>query len=192
MRAQFLWICRRLMLLLPIAGLCAAEPADKGIRDRLHRDRILFIGEPIDDTVADAICRGIDALNAASSAPITIYINSPGGLIGGSLKIIETMSKSKAPIITVCIGKASGTAALILASGNQQFALPDASITLVPTAKGQEIIQGAALDPMKAILRSTTRLSEQEIETSFVSGLDYSLAMWIEKGLIEEVIARPP
>ena len=97
------------------------------IYSRLLKERIIFLGTPIDDTVANLMMAQL--LHLESEDPdkdISIYINSPGGEITGLFAIYDTMQYIKPDISTICIGQAASAAAVLLAAGapGKRFALP--------------------------------------------------------------------
>jgi len=103
------------------------------IYSRLLKDRIIFLGTPIDDTVANLVCAQL--LHLESENPdkdINIYINSPGGDITALLAIYDTMQYVKPDITTICFGQAASAAAVLLAAGTKgkRLALPHARILL--------------------------------------------------------------
>ena len=103
------------------------------IYSRLLKERIIFIGTPIDDTVANLVMAQLLFLAAEDSVKeISIYINSPGGIVSSGLAIYDTMQYIKAPVATICIGMAASMAALLLAAGakDKRFALPHARIMI--------------------------------------------------------------
>jgi len=103
------------------------------IYSRLLKERIIFIGTPIDDTVANLVMAQLLFLAAEDSVKeISIYINSPGGIVSSGLAIYDTIQYIKAPVATICIGMAASMAALLLAAGSKtkRFALPHARIMI--------------------------------------------------------------
>jgi len=103
------------------------------IYSRLLKERIIFLGTPVDDTVANLMMAQL--LHLESEDPdkdISIYINSPGGEITGLFAIYDTMQYIKPDISTICIGQAASAAAVLLASGapGKRFALPHARILI--------------------------------------------------------------
>jgi ATP-dependent Clp protease protease subunit len=103
------------------------------IYSRLLKERIIFIGTPIDDTVANLVMAQLLFLAAEDSVKeISIYINSPGGIVSSGMAIYDTMQYIKSPVATICIGMAASMAALILAAGTKtkRFALPHARIMI--------------------------------------------------------------
>ena len=103
------------------------------IYSRLLKDRIIFIGTPIDDTVANLVIAQLLFLQGEdSSKEIGLYINSPGGIVSSGLAIYDTMQFIKTPVSTYCIGMAASMAALLLAAGEKgkRYALPHARIMI--------------------------------------------------------------
>jgi ATP-dependent Clp protease protease subunit len=130
---------------------------------RLLKENIIFLGTPIDDTVANLICAQL--LHLESENPdkdISIYINSPGGDITALFAIYDTMQFVKPDISTICFGQAASAAAVLLAAGTpgKRLALPHARILIHQPYAGA---QGQATDielAAKEILRMRTLLEE--------------------------------
>ena len=114
------------------------EQTNKGERaydlySRLLKENIIFIGTPIDDTIANLICAQL--LHLESENPdrdISLYINSPGGDINGLFAIYDTMQYIRPDITTICFGQAASAAAVLLAAGTpgKRLALPHSRILL--------------------------------------------------------------
>ena len=103
------------------------------IYSRLLKERIIFVGTPIDDTVANLIIAQLLFLEADDpSKDISLYINSPGGVVSSGLAIYDTMQFVKPPVSTICIGMAASMAALLLAAGEKgkRFTLPHARVMI--------------------------------------------------------------
>jgi ATP-dependent Clp protease protease subunit len=101
------------------------------IFSRLLKDRIVFLGTAIDDNVANLIVAQLLYLQKESSTePISLYINSPGGVVTSGLAIYDTMNFISAPVHTICMGQASSMGAFLLAAGEKGFrkALPNARV----------------------------------------------------------------
>lgn len=116
------------------------------IYSRLLKDRIIFVGGPVDDDVANIIIAQLLFLQSEDSAKDTfMYINSPGGVVTAGLAIYDTMQYLSTPISTICIGQAASMGALLLAAGSKgkRFALPNARIMIHQPLGGA---QGAATD----------------------------------------------
>jgi ATP-dependent Clp protease protease subunit len=103
------------------------------IYSRLLKDRIIFLGDPIEDAISNLIIAQLLFLESQDpERDINFYINSPGGIITAGLAIYDTMMYIKSPICTYCIGQASSMAAVLLAAGTKgkRYALPNARILI--------------------------------------------------------------
>lgn len=103
------------------------------IYSRLLKDRIIFLGGPIDDAVANSIIAQLLFLDSQNSKEdIKIYINSPGGQVTSALAIYDTMQYVKAGVSTICIGLAASAAALLLAAGEKgkRIILPNGEVLI--------------------------------------------------------------
>ena len=126
------------------------------IYSRLLKDRVIFIGTPIDDNVANLVIAQLLFLQSEDAdKEISIYINSPGGSVTAGLAIYDTMQFVKPSVATYCVGQAASMGALLLAAGapGKRFALPAARIMILQPWGG---VQGAASDisiQAKEILR---------------------------------------
>lgn len=120
------------------------------IYSRLLEDRVIFLGEGIDSTVANTVIAQLLFLEKQDpKAPITMYINSPGGHVTAGLAIYDTMQYVKCPVITVAMGLAASMGSIILAGGEtgKRYALPHAEIMIHQPLGGAE---GQATDIMLA------------------------------------------
>jgi ATP-dependent Clp protease protease subunit len=116
------------------------------IYSRLLKDGIIFLGSAIDDLVANVIIAQLLFLEAEDpEKDISIYINSPGGMISAGMAIYDTMKFIKNDIITICIGQASSMGAILLAAGSKskRFSLPNSRIMIHQPLGG---FQGQATD----------------------------------------------
>jgi ATP-dependent Clp protease protease subunit len=133
------------------------------IYSRLLRDRIIFLGGPIDDNVANLIMAQLLFLESENpNQDIQMYINSPGGSVSAGLAIYDTMKHIKPNVSTICIGMAASMGAFLLAGGEKgkRFALPNARIMLHQLMGGAE---GQATDieiQAKEILRLKKLMNE--------------------------------
>lgn len=103
------------------------------IYSRLLKERIVFIGAPIDDNVANLVIAQLLFLEAEDpDRDVTLYINSPGGIVTAGLAIYDTMQYIKPDVCTLCLGQAASMAAVLLAGGapGKRFALPHSRIML--------------------------------------------------------------
>jgi ATP-dependent Clp protease protease subunit len=122
------------MTLVPIV----VEQTSRGERSydiysRLLKDRIVFIGNPIDDDIANLVIAQLLFLEAEDpDKDVNLYINSPGGLVTAGMAIYDTMQFIKPKVATVCIGQAASMAAVLLAGGavGKRTALPNARILI--------------------------------------------------------------
>jgi ATP-dependent Clp protease protease subunit len=184
------------------------ESSSKGERaydlySRLLRERIIFIGTPIDDTVANLVCAQMLFLESEDQEKdINIYINSPGGDITALFAIYDTMKSVRPDKSTFCFGQAASAAAVLLASGTKgkRFALPHARILLHQPYGGAA---GQATDielQAKEILRMRDMLNEmladdtgqtiEKIEHDTDRDFIMSAAEARDYGLIDEVITN--
>ncbi len=109
------------------------------IFSRLLRERIIFITGPIDDNVATLVCAQLLFLEAENpNKEISLYINSPGGIVTAGLAIYDTMQFIKPEITTICIGQAASMGSLLLGAGEKgsRFCLPNARIMLHQPSAG--------------------------------------------------------
>jgi ATP-dependent Clp protease, protease subunit len=133
------------------------------IYSRLLKDRIVFIGTPIDDNVANVVIAQMLYLQSEEPAKdINLYVNSPGGSVTSGMAIYDTMQFVKCDVTTYCVGQAASMAAVLLAAGtkSKRFALPNARIMIHQPWGG---VQGQASDisiQAKEILRLRDRLNE--------------------------------
>lgn len=116
------------------------------IYSRLLKDGIIFLGSAIDDSVANVIIAQLLFLEAEDSEKdISIYINSPGGIVSSGMAIYDTMKFIKNDVVTICMGQASSMAAIILAGGSKgkRYALPNSRVLIHQPLGG---FQGQATD----------------------------------------------
>ena len=168
---------------------------------RLLKENIIFLGTPIDDTVANLICAQL--LHLESENPdkdINLYINSPGGDITALFAIYDTMQFIKPDISTICFGQAASAAAVLLAAGTpgKRLALPHARILLhqpYAASQGQatdielaakEILRMRAL--LEEILAGHTGQPEEKIHQDTDRDFVMSAAEAKDYGIIDEVI----
>lgn len=171
------------------------------IYSRLLKERIMFVGDAIDDHVANIIIAQLLFLEADDpTKPAYMYINSPGGAVTAGLAIYDTMQYIKTPVSTICIGQAASFGALLLAAGEKgkRFALPNARIMIHQPLGGA---QGQATDieiQTKEILRIKKVLGdilakhtgqplakvEKDSDRDYYMGADEAL----KYGIIDEVI----
>ena len=173
------------------------------IYSRLLKDRIIFLGTPIDSQVANTIVAQMLFLEAQNpNQEIKLYINSPGGDVYAGLAIYDTMQYVKSPVATIVVGMAASMGAFLLAAGEagQRYALPHARVMIHQPWGGA---QGQATDiaiQAEQILKSKKLLNEllarhtgqpvEKVET------DSDRDFWMtadearDYGLVDQVIAR--
>ena len=173
------------------------------IYSRLLKDRIVFIGTPIDDNIANIVIAQMLFLEAENpEKDIALYVNSPGGSITAGLAIYDTMQYIKPDVATLCVGQAASMGAVLLAAGTdgKRFALPNSRILIHQPWGGA---QGQASDiaiQAKEILRIKDRLNQilaehtgQELD-KIVSDADRDFIMDAEEakkyGLVDQVISQ--
>ncbi len=133
------------------------------IYSRLLKDRIVFLGTPVDDDVANVIIAQFLFLESEDpDKDISLYINSPGGSVTAGLAIYDTMQYVKPQVSTICLGQAASMGAVLLAGGapGKRFAVPNARIMIHQVSGG---FQGQASDieiQAKEALRLKARLNE--------------------------------
>jgi ATP-dependent Clp protease protease subunit len=133
------------------------------IYSRLLKDRIVFIGTPIDDVIANLIIAQILFLNMEDpSKDINVYVNSPGGSVTAGLAIYDTMRFVKCDVATYCLGQAASMGSLLLAAGTKgkRYALPNARVMIHQPWGGT---QGTASDihiQAKEILKLKDQLNK--------------------------------
>jgi len=135
------------------------------IYSRLLKDRIIFLGTPIDDTIASLIVAQLLFLEQEDSKKdIMLYVNSPGGSVSSAMAIIDTMNFIKCDVSTICIGLAASAGAVILSAGakGKRFSLPNSEIMIhQPLINGG--VGGQATDieiTAKNIVKMKKRLNE--------------------------------
>ncbi|MGE5197282.1 MAG: ATP-dependent Clp endopeptidase proteolytic subunit ClpP [Deltaproteobacteria bacterium] len=173
------------------------------IYSRLLKDRIVFIGTPIDDNVANLIIAQMLFLQMEDvNKDINVYINSPGGSVTAGLAIYDTMQFVKCNVATYCVGQASSMGAVLLSAGTKgkRFALPNSRIMIHQPWGG---IEGAAADisihareilklrdKINQLLSKHTGASLEKIEKDTDRDFFMSSQEAKDYGLIDEVIVQ--
>jgi ATP-dependent Clp protease protease subunit len=171
------------------------------IYSRLLKERIIFLGTGIDDNVANLVIAQLLFLQSEDpEKDISIYINSPGGVVTAGLAIYDTMQFLKCDITTYCVGQAASMGAVLLAAGTKgkRFALPNARIMIhqpLGGAQGQATdinIQAQEIMRIKQILNgilaSHSGRSIEDLEKDTDRDNFMSAAQAVEYGLVDEVI----
>jgi ATP-dependent Clp protease, protease subunit len=175
------------------------------IYSRLLRERIIFLGTPVDDSVADSIVAQLLFLDAEDpEKDIQLYINSPGGSIYAGMAIYDTMQQVRCEVATICYGLAASMGAFLLAAGakGKRMSLPSSRIMIHQPLGGA---QGQAVDieiQAKEILYHKRTLNEllahhtgqplERLEMDTERDFFMSAAEATDYGLIDQVIARSP
>lgn len=175
------------------------------IYSRLLKDRIIFLGTPINDTVANIVVAQLLFLQAEDpDKDIHLYINSPGGSITAGMAIYDTMQFIKPDVSTICIGMAASMGAFLLAAGakGKRYALPNSEVMIhqpLGGAQGQasdiEIAAKRILkmrDHLNRILSERTGQPLERIEKDTDRDNFLTAAQAVEYGLIDKVITSEP
>ena len=173
------------------------------IFSRLLKERIIFIGTPIDDDVANLVVAQLLFLEKEDpDKDIEFYINSPGGLVTAGLAIYDTMQIVKPDIATICVGQAASMAAVLLAGGakGKRYALPNARMMIHQGSAGfhgtpsdidiqaKEILRYKAL--LNEILAKHTGKAVEQVQQDTDRDLYMSAAEAMEYGVVDEVLEK--
>lgn len=174
------------------------------IYSRLLKDRIIFLGGPIDDNVANAVVAQLLFLESDDpDKDIYLYINSPGGVVTAGMAIFDTMQYIKPDVSTICIGQAASMGAVLLTAGakGKRFALPNARIMIhqpLGGAQGQSTdiqIQAREIqrirDNINDIFVNTTGKDREQIIADTERDNFMTAPEAKKYGIVDEVIARP-
>ncbi|NTW29934.1 MAG: ATP-dependent Clp endopeptidase proteolytic subunit ClpP [Candidatus Moranbacteria bacterium] len=132
------------------------------IYSRLLQDRIIFLGSPIDDAVANTVIAELLFLDSQNrKEDIRLYINSPGGSVTAALAIYDTMQHIKPDVSTICVGMAASAAALLLSAGakGKRMALPNSEVMIHQVLGGAEGQATEVEIHAKHILKTRDRLN---------------------------------
>lgn len=169
----------------------------------LLKERIIFMGTPINDQIANLIVAQLLFLNHEDpKREIQMYINSPGGVINAGLAIYDTMQLIEAPVSTIAVGLAASFGTILLTAGTgRRYALPNATIHLhqpLGGAEGQasdiEIAAREILrkrDQLNNILRKHTKMTDEQIKHYTDRDFYMTPEVAAELGVIDEVMAMP-
>jgi ATP-dependent Clp protease protease subunit len=174
------------------------------IYSRLLRDNIIFLGTPVDDTIANLIIAQMLFLAAEDpEKDISLYINSPGGSITAGMAIYDTMQFVKNDITTICIGQAASMAALLLCAGEpgKRYALPNSRILIHQPSMGglsgqatdidihaREILRMREITNQLLAKHTGQRLDkvEKDVERDFIMNAQQSK----EYGIVDDIIYK--
>jgi ATP-dependent Clp protease protease subunit len=132
------------------------------IYSRLLKERIIFLGEPIDDAVANTVIAQLLFLDAENNKQdIKLYINSPGGSVTSALAMYDTMQHVKSDVATICVGQAASAAAVLLACGaaGKRMSLPNARVMIHQVMGGVEGQQKDVEIQAKEMLRIKNQIN---------------------------------
>lgn len=121
------------MLIPTVIEKTSAGERAYDIYSRLLKERIIFLGEPVDDHIANTVIAQLLFLDSQNDKQdIRLYVNSPGGSVSAGLAIYDTMQYVKADVSTICVGMAASMGAVLLAAGakGKRFALPNAEVMI--------------------------------------------------------------
>ncbi|WP_322785120.1 ATP-dependent Clp protease proteolytic subunit [Streptomyces profundus] len=159
-------------LLMPSA---AAEPTSGGLGDQVYNrlldERIIFLGQPVDDDIANRITAQLLLLAADPDKDIYLYINSPGGSISAGMAIYDTMQYVKNDVVTIAMGLAASMGQFLLTAGaaGKRYALPNAEVLIHQPSAG---LAGSASDikiHAEQLLRTKRKMAKLSAEHSGVS-----------------------
>jgi ATP-dependent Clp protease, protease subunit len=171
------------------------------IYSMLLSERIVFLGMPIDDEVANVIVAQLLYLNSNDPVkPIQLFIHSPGGLVYSGLAIYDTMQMIDAPVHTVAVGMTASMGTVLLAAGNKRYALPHATIHMHPAGGGAE----GYTEDVRIAFREQERLQTQlfyllgkhtghdwkDVEKLFLRDRYMDAPEAKEYGLIDEILGK--
>ena len=174
------------------------------IYSRLLRERIVFLGDAIEDHLANLIIAQLLFLDSEDpEKDISLYINSPGGVVNSGLAIYDTMQYLRSPVSTICIGMAASMAAVLLAAGTKgkRFTLPNSRIVIHQPLMSGLAGQASDIDiAAREILRMRERLNEilvfhtgqpmkriqEDTERDYIMSADQGK----EYGIIDDVIRK--
>jgi len=194
--------CRKILSYVPVV----IETSSKGERafdifSRLLRERIIFVGDEIDDEMANSIVAQLLVLDSENpEKDIMMYINSPGGVITAGMAIFDTMQLIKADVSTICIGEAASMGAFLLSAGTKgkRMALPSARIMIhqpLGGAKGQATdieLEAKEIMRMKAMLNGllANHCSQSIEKVKEDTERDYYMSSQeaVDYGLIDKVV----
>jgi ATP-dependent Clp protease, protease subunit len=188
------------------------EPADSKLEranqilDKLLADRIIFLGTPIDDVVAERIIAEMLYLDDRNSTEdINFYLNSPGGAVTASFAIYDTIKSLKSEVTTICVGKAIGTACILLAGGvkGKRFVMPSGRVSIHHLEMNldderftvsERLTRIAELERMKKLLVKTltreTKLTPRQIYSMMQSDRILSATEAIEAGFADAIVTK--
>jgi ATP-dependent Clp protease protease subunit len=183
----------------PSAGMTLND----SVYDRLLRERIIFLGQPVDDTIANQICAQLLLLSAEDpSRDINLYINSPGGSVTAGMAIFDTMTFVDCDIATYAMGLAASMGQFLLSAGTpgKRYALPHARILMHQPSAG---IGGTASDiaiqaeqfkltktEMAELIAEHTGQSVEQVRADSERDRWFTAQQALEYGFVDHVVSR--
>ena len=169
---------------------------------RLYEQRTVYLRGAIQDTVADTLCAQLMSLDAQSDRDVTMFVNSPGGVMDGMFAIYDVVQLMRARVSTVCVGLAASAGAFLLATGTgSRSATPNARVMIHQPTGG---VQGTAADieiqarqsawmrqRMVAVLAERTARDPAEVERDMDRDRWFSAPDALASGLIDHVQLHP-
>jgi len=190
---------RILEMRAPGAGMTLND----SVYDRLLRERIIFLGQPVDDTIANQICAQLLLLAAEEpTRDINLYINSPGGSVTAGMAIFDTMTFVECDIATYAMGLAASMGQFLLSAGTRgkRYALPHARVLMHQPSAG---IGGTASDiaiqaeqykltkvEMAQLIAEHTGQSVEQIQTDSERDRWFTAEQALEYGFVDHVVSR--
>jgi ATP-dependent Clp protease, protease subunit len=171
------------------------------VYDELLSRRTVLLDRPLETETAMWVSAQVIALDADGDGPIELIVNSPGGPLDAAAALLDTMDVARSPINTVCLGQATGTAAVVVAAGTGrrragatarlQLRLPEAAVAGTATRLADEVaslrqLHDATIDRLAAVTGQTRQLIERDVERGRVLAGEQAVAY----GLVDEVASR--
>jgi ATP-dependent Clp protease protease subunit len=191
--------------LIPVNQMNPADLRSSDVYARLLKERIVFLGSQVDDTVANMICAQFLLLAAEDpDADIALYINSPGGSVTAGMAIYDAMQYISCDVSTICMGLGASMGQFLLCAGapGKRFALPHARILMHQPSIGG-VLQGSATDiaihaeqiiytkrVMAERIADHTGQPVERIEADFDRDRWFTAAEAKEYGIIDQVITK--
>lgn len=194
---------------LDISAITVIEQTSRGERSfdlysRLMRDRIILLGDEIDEDVANVVVAQLILLDAENpEKDITLYINSPGGSVYDGMAIYDTMKYIRADVSTVCMGQAASMASFLLAAGTKgkRYILPHARVMIHQSSAG---VKGQAIDieifakelkklekTMNELFSEHTGQSVSKIEKDVNRDFYLSAQATVDYGICDKIVNHP-
>jgi ATP-dependent Clp protease, protease subunit len=180
----------------------SADNSEQAVHSRLLKERIIFLGQHIDDDLANLLVAQLLYLESEDSEKdIFLYINSPGGSVTAGMAIFDTINHINPDVATICVGSATGMGAFLLAAGakGKRSSLANGKIALTPIMRATNpdidlVIQAQEItriqDTINGFLAENTGQSLEKIQTDTLCDYFLSAADAVEYGVIDSVVDR--